>query len=73
MLLRADHSYCRDDRVGAQGKSAYRLRMPSLLTEQFQKDPSRQLCSLGMKRSRSAINVVITLQAGGEREIAKPE
>ncbi len=67
--LRADHSRCHHDGIGAHGHSSDGLCLPTLLPEELQKYPPGQLGAAGVKRGGAAIDVVVTLDSGREREI----
>src|SRR5215469_3783599 len=69
--LRADHSDSDHDGIGAQGKAAYGLRLPALPAEEIQKNLPGQLGSHGVQRGRAAIDVVVALDSGGQREVAQ--
>src|SRR5882724_10970625 len=66
--LRADDGRGDNDWISAHGQPADSLRLPALLLNEFKKDSPGKFSALGMKRGGTAINVIIALAAGRERE-----
>ena len=76
MLLRvpgAGGGHVGDDGIGAEGESADGCRFELLLTQQIEDGEAGEASAFSVKRGGAAVNVVVALAAGGEREVAELE